>query len=89
MFSFTDSQMQKSTFLVDIGAKICRQKDEKGEHVLSLIQDKVVQDIDGSEGTGLWSQQEAVRTHVPAPTLTAARKRSHFMFMSIIFTDKT
>ena len=66
--------LQKSTFLVDIGAQICKQKDDKGEHILLSIQDKVVQDIDGSEGTGIWSQNEAVRLHVPAPTLTAARK---------------
>ena len=40
--------------------------------MLSVVQDKVVQDVDGSEGTGIWSQLEAVRLHVPAPTLTTA-----------------
>lgn len=36
------------------------------------MQDKVVQDVDGSEGTGVWSNMESVRVHVPAPTLAAA-----------------
>ena len=58
--------------MIDIGAKINKQKDDKGKHVLSRIEDKVVQDIDGSEGTGTWSSMEAIRLHVPAPTLTDA-----------------
>ncbi len=40
--------------------------------MLDEIQDKVVQDVDGSEGTGIWSNQEAIRLHVPAPSLTSA-----------------
>ena len=52
---------QQNTFLVDIGC------DSNGKHVLSFVEDKVVQDVDGSEGTGTWSQNEAVRLHVPAP----------------------
>ena len=52
--------------------QICKQKNREGGHVLSTVQDKVVQDVDGSEGTGIWSNTEAVRLHVPAPTLTAA-----------------
>jgi len=39
---------------------------------LGTVQDKVVQDVDGSEGTGIWSNMEAIRLHIPAPTLTAA-----------------
>ncbi|KAI9847678.1 MAG: hypothetical protein M1837_001926 [Sclerophora amabilis] len=62
----------KENFLVAIGAQICKQKDEQGSHVLGLVQDKVVQDVDGSEGTGIWSQQEAVRLHIPAPSLSTA-----------------
>ena len=58
--------------MVDIGAQICKQKDQNGKHVLAIVEDKVVQDIDGSEGTGIWSQNEAIRLHVPAPTLTTA-----------------
>ena len=57
---------------MDIGAQICKQKDDKGKHVLASVEDKVVQDIDGSEGTGIWSQNEAIRLHIPAPTLTTA-----------------
>ncbi|KAL9135517.1 MAG: hypothetical protein Q9175_003287 [Cornicularia normoerica] len=40
------------TFLIDIGAHINKQRDDKGKHVLSVVEDKVVQDIDGTEGTG-------------------------------------
>lgn len=36
------------------------------------MQDKVVQDVDDSEGTGVWSNMESVRLHIPAPTLAAA-----------------
>lgn len=51
---------QKNTFLVRIGAKICLRKKDKGVgHVLSDIQDKVVQDAGDSEGTGAWSVMEA------------------------------
>jgi len=35
----------------------------------------VVQDYTGEEGTGVWSNDEAVDQHVPAPTLTSA----HFL----------
>ncbi|KAI9801898.1 MAG: hypothetical protein M1833_002212 [Piccolia ochrophora] len=63
----------RNTFLVAIGAQICKQKDPlETHHILSSVKDKVVQDIDGSEGTGIWSQIEAVRMHVPAPTLSTA-----------------
>lgn len=62
----------KGTFLIDIGAQINKQRDDKGKHVLSVVEDKVVQDIDGTEGTGVWSSEEAIRLHVPAPTLSDA-----------------
>ncbi|KAL8658142.1 MAG: hypothetical protein Q9226_001225 [Calogaya cf. arnoldii] len=71
----------RGTFLVDIGADICRQKDDQGRHVLSIVEDKVVQDVDGTEGTGIWSQMEAVRLHVPAPSLTTA----HFIRLASAF----
>ncbi|KAL8785490.1 MAG: hypothetical protein Q9213_003316 [Squamulea squamosa] len=74
----------RGTFLVDIGADICRQKDEQGRHVLSVVEDKVVQDVDGSEGTGIWSQLEAVRLHVPAPSLTTA----HFIRLASAFRNE-
>lgn len=69
---------QRGTFLVDIGAQICKTKHKRGQHVLAEVQDKVVQDVDGSEGTGVWSNMEAVRLHIPAPTLAAA----HFIRVS-------
>ncbi|CAF9938728.1 hypothetical protein IMSHALPRED_001066 [Imshaugia aleurites] len=62
----------RGTFLIDIGAQINKQRDDKGNHVLSVVEDKVVQDIDGTEGTGVWSSEEAIRLHVPAPTLSDA-----------------
>ncbi|KAL9599739.1 MAG: hypothetical protein Q9219_003622 [cf. Caloplaca sp. 3 TL-2023] len=71
----------KGTFLVNIGADICRQKDDKEKYVLSIVEDKVVQDVDGTEGTGIWSQLEAVRLHVPAPSLTT----SHFIRLASAF----
>ncbi|KAL8837508.1 MAG: hypothetical protein Q9170_002501 [Blastenia crenularia] len=71
----------RDTFLVDIGADICRQKDDQGMHVLSIVEDKVVQDVDGTEGTGIWSQLEAVRLHVPASSLTTA----HFIRLASAF----
>lgn len=65
----------QGTFLVDIGANICRTKNDKGQKVLGEVQDKVVQDVSGEEGTGIWSNVEAVQHHVPAPTMTTA----HFL----------
>ncbi|KAI5846113.1 6-phosphogluconate dehydrogenase C-terminal domain-like protein [Tricharina praecox] len=67
----------KNNYLVTIGADICGRKKEKGErgHILNEIQDKVVQDADGSEGTGVWAIVEAANRHVSAPTIAAA----HFL----------
>lgn len=73
---WNESGELKGTFLVDISAKICRTKDPKnGERVLDTVEDKVVQDVTGEEGTGVWSNEEAIAQHVPAPTLTVA----HYM----------
>ncbi|KAI9712988.1 MAG: hypothetical protein M1812_006736 [Candelaria pacifica] len=62
----------RGTFLIDIGHQICQTIDKEGRHVIDYVQDKVVQDVDGSEGTGIWSNQEAIRLHIPAPSLTSA-----------------
>lgn len=65
-------------FLVDIGADICRMKDEKGEfvkkgeYVLAHVRDKVVQDVDETEGTGYWTCEQGVMNHVPIATIAAA-----------------
>lgn len=73
---WNESGELKNTFLIDISAKICRTKDPKtGERVLDTVEDKVVQDISGEEGTGVWSNEEAISEHVPAPTMTVA----HFL----------
>ncbi|KAK4961774.1 hypothetical protein LTR10_002265 [Elasticomyces elasticus] len=62
----------QGTFLIWISRDICRTKNGNGQYVLDTVEDKVVQDYTGEEGTGVWSNTEAVEHHVPAPTLTAA-----------------
>ncbi|KAF2457270.1 6-phosphogluconate dehydrogenase [Lineolata rhizophorae] len=63
----------KRNFLVSIGAHICRTRDPKdGSYVLADILDKVVQDVDETEGTGVWTCEEGARLHVPIPTIAAA-----------------
>ncbi|TKA67671.1 hypothetical protein B0A55_08646 [Friedmanniomyces simplex] len=62
----------QGTFLIWISRDICRTKDDKGNRVLDTVEDKVVQDYTGEEGTGVWSNTEAIEHHVPAPTLTTA-----------------
>ena len=65
-----------NNFLLSIGGDICTRHykgdDPSSGHVLDDIEDKVVQDADNSEGTGVWSVQEAAKTHVSAPTIAAA-----------------
>ncbi|KAF1990308.1 6-phosphogluconate dehydrogenase C-terminal domain-like protein [Aulographum hederae CBS 113979] len=64
------------TFLVSIGASISRTIDPStGERVVLTVEDKVVQDITGEEGTGIWSNVEAIEHHIPAPTMATA----HFL----------
>lgn len=62
----------RGTFLISIGAEICKARDPSGQEVLSTVEDKVVQDLTGEEGTGVWSNEEAIRQHVSAPTLNVA-----------------
>jgi 6-phosphogluconate dehydrogenase len=61
-------------FFIDIGVDICRTKDpeDNSKFLLADVRDKVVQDVDETEGTGTWTCQEAVALHVSAPTITAA-----------------
>lgn len=59
-------------FLDNIGVDINRMKDGDGEYVLADIRDKVVQDVDESEGTGTWTCEELARLHIPGPTIAAA-----------------
>lgn len=64
--------MLRDNFLLSIGADINRTKNSEGNHVLADVLDKVVQDVDNSEGTGVWTCEEAIRLHVPAPTIVSA-----------------
>jgi 6-phosphogluconate dehydrogenase len=78
---------QKGTFLVSIGADLSHKRDSSSntssndesdsktkQHplVISEVLDKVVQDVTGEEGTGIWSNTEAIELHVPAFTLNIA-----------------
>jgi 6-phosphogluconate dehydrogenase len=36
------------------------------------VRNKVVQDYEGSKGTGIWTAPEAVANHIPAATITSA-----------------
>ena len=69
----TDCDPQKGNFLVSISGPICRTKSPIGtSSLLHQIRDAVVQDANDSEGTGSWANVQAVESHVPAPSLTAA-----------------
>ncbi|KAL1744363.1 6-phosphogluconate dehydrogenase [Schizophyllum fasciatum] len=72
----------RDCYLLEIGAKICQRKktpegDQNGEgkgdsgYVLDDVLDKVVQDDDGTEGTGYWTVAESALRHVAAPTIAA------------------
>ncbi|KAF1936828.1 6-phosphogluconate dehydrogenase C-terminal domain-like protein [Clathrospora elynae] len=77
----------RGTFLISIGADLSHKrelgnKSDKSEKsnqdpnhhplVIDQVLDKVVQDITGEEGTGVWSNTQAIDLHVPASTLNAA-----------------
>ncbi|EHY55780.1 hypothetical protein HRR83_009220 [Exophiala dermatitidis] len=62
----------RDNFLVSIGVDINRTKDKDGNVVLANVLDKVVQDVDNSEGTGVWTCEETIRLHVPSPTIVSA-----------------
>ena len=56
-----------------ISGPICRTKSEHGNgYLLHDIRDTVVQDANDSEGTGVWANLEAISSHVPTPSLSAA-----------------
>jgi 6-phosphogluconate dehydrogenase len=58
--------------LISIGADLSHKRDNNGDLVISKILGKVVQDITGEEGTGIWSNTEAIEQHVPAFTMNSA-----------------
>ncbi|KAH7121093.1 6-phosphogluconate dehydrogenase [Dendryphion nanum] len=76
---WNDGGELKGTFLISIGSDLSHKREpstdnNRGHHplVISEVLDKVVQDITGEEGTGIWSNQEAIELHVPAFTLNTA-----------------
>jgi len=63
----------RGNFLLSIGIRICKARDPKnGSFILDQMLDKVVQDYDNSEGTGVWTCEEGVRLHVPISVIAAA-----------------
>jgi 6-phosphogluconate dehydrogenase len=81
------TRRQRGTFLISIGADLSHKREsgntsapegksattlEQHPLVISEVLDKVVQDITGEEGTGIWSNTEAIELHVPAFTLNIA-----------------
>ena len=82
---------QRGTFLIDIGAQINKQRDDKGKHVLSMVEDKVVQDIDGSEGTGVLSVVTKVLTTMLIGRSRSGlqKRRSGCMFLLLRFQTHT
>lgn len=79
---WNDAAELKGTFLISIGADLSHKREpdssepkkSSSQHplVISEVLDKVVQDITGEEGTGIWSNTEAIDLHVPAFTLNVA-----------------
>lgn len=70
--SWNEEGPLRSCFLVGIGSDVAKAQYHYGDSVLATVRDKVVQDVDESEGTGVWTCQEAVSLHVPATTILAA-----------------
>ncbi|KAI1857627.1 hypothetical protein JX265_011042 [Neoarthrinium moseri] len=70
--SWNESGPLNNCFLIAIGVDIERAKGEYGQHVLSEVQDKVVQDVDEEEGTGTWTCEQAVTLHSPAASILSA-----------------
>lgn len=70
--NWNKSKELSDCFVDYIGVSINKARDRDGHHVLEKVQDKVVQDVDETEGTGMWTCEEAVRLHVPAATILSA-----------------
>jgi 6-phosphogluconate dehydrogenase len=61
----------RDNFLIDVGADMHRIKDEQGKYVLANVRDKVVQDVNESEGTGIWTCEETMSPGVSAATIVS------------------
>lgn len=70
--SWDQSGPLRGCFLVAIGIGILDARDDGGQKVLGYVRDKVVQDVDESEGTGIWTCLEAITSHTPAATIISA-----------------
>ncbi|KAI0397246.1 6-phosphogluconate dehydrogenase [Xylariaceae sp. FL0594] len=70
--SWNEQGPLRNCFLVSIGVDIQHAKDKDGHHVVDHVRDKVVQDADEEEGTGIWTCEEAVARHVPAASILSA-----------------
>ncbi|KIJ52385.1 hypothetical protein M422DRAFT_156207 [Sphaerobolus stellatus SS14] len=74
--SWNNNGELKGNYLVKIGAEALRFKKGDGAEnsagIVNDIDDKVTQDVDNSEGTGVWSMKAWAGRHVAAPTLAAA-----------------
>ena len=74
---FTDWSKKKVNyiiiFLYSIGGEICtrhyKSDDLSSGHVLDDIEDKVVQDADNTEGTGVWSSSRSRQSSYFCPKL--------------------
>ncbi|KAI4253876.1 MAG: hypothetical protein LQ352_003431 [Teloschistes flavicans] len=74
--SWNEKGELKGRFLVSIGADICRRRDDRGKHVLSVIEDRVVQDVDGN------------RYLVPTRACTALTAAHFIRFASAFGADR-
>lgn len=72
------------SFLIEITAKILKQKDDvisDGRYLVDRILDQT-----GSKGTGMWTIQEAAAKGVPAPTIAASLEAR---YLSALKKDRT
>ena len=70
--------MLSDNYLIQLGFIGLRRKDgdesmgRVEDGVIEAMDDKVVQDVDGTEGTGTWSNSETAIRHVAAPAFNAS-----------------
>lgn len=72
------------SFLIEITAKILKQKDDvvaDGKYLVDRILDQT-----GSKGTGMWTIQEAAAKGVPAPTIAASLEAR---YLSALKSDRS
>lgn len=73
-------------FLIGIAADGLRARNpEGGGFEVDVVRDKVVQDVEDSEGTGNWACEEAMALHMPAATIATAHM---FRYASAYASDR-